>query len=148
MDRALEKAADYEKTTEEIKQDYAIKEMALRYEVQMEKRQASKVKEILETRVVALMSQVKQLKEQIDQQSNKVTASADNNSKFIDQIKSMGRSLALSNYETEKAKIINTDYEVNSVSTQEYMKVISARDVALNLVKFQETVLSAKEQEI
>jgi hypothetical protein len=114
----------------------------------MEKRQASKVKEMLETRVVALMSQVKQLKEQIDQQSNKVTASADNNSKFIDQIKSMGRSLALSNYETEKAKIVNTDYEANSVSTQEYMKVISARDVALNLVKFQETVLSAKEQEI
>ena len=56
MDRALEKAVNYEKTTEEIKQDYAIKEMALKYEVAMEKRQASKVREILETKVVALMS--------------------------------------------------------------------------------------------
>lgn len=56
MDRALEKAVRYEKTTEEIKQDYAIKEMALKYEVAIEKRQASKVREILETKVVALMS--------------------------------------------------------------------------------------------
>ena len=56
MDRALEKAVNYEKTTEEIKQDFAIKEMALKYEVAMERRQASKVKEILETKVVALMS--------------------------------------------------------------------------------------------
>ena len=56
MDRALEKAVNYEKTTEEIKQDYAIKEMALKYEVSMEKRQASKVRDILETKVVSLMS--------------------------------------------------------------------------------------------
>jgi len=35
--------------------------MALKYEVAMEKRQASKVREILESKVVVLMTQVKQL---------------------------------------------------------------------------------------
>jgi hypothetical protein len=44
-----------------------------------------------------------------------VTASADNNSKFIDTIKSMSRSLAISNYEIEKAQILNTDYEASTV---------------------------------
>ncbi len=33
MDKALEKADHYEKATDEIKQDFAIKEMALNYEV-------------------------------------------------------------------------------------------------------------------
>lgn len=56
MEKALEKADHYEKATDEIKQDFAIKEMALNYEVQMEKRQASKVKEILESKVVTLMT--------------------------------------------------------------------------------------------
>lgn len=63
MERALEKAEHYEKASDEIKQDYAIKEMALKYEVEMEKRQADKIKEILESKVVTLMTQVKQLKE-------------------------------------------------------------------------------------
>lgn len=148
MDRALQKAMHFEKATDEIKEDYAIKEMALKYEIEMEKRQASKVKEILESKVVTLMTLVKQLQEQIDQQKNTVTASADNNSKFIDTIKSMSRSLALSNYETEKAQSLNLDYEATTVSYQEYMKVLSQRDVALNSVKFQESVLSAKDEEI
>jgi hypothetical protein len=56
----------FEKATDEIKEDYAIKEMALKYEIEMEKRQASKVKEILESKVVTLMTLVKQLQEQID----------------------------------------------------------------------------------
>jgi hypothetical protein len=48
----------------------------------------------------------------------------------------MGRSLAISNYETEKAHILNAEFQSISVPSIEHIKVVNARDVAFSKVKF------------
>ena len=63
-------------------------------------------------------------------------ASTDNKEKLNTTISNLGLSLALSNYETEKAQHQIVECGADVVTMAEHLKVVNSRDIALSKIKF------------
>lgn len=72
--------------------------MQLKFQIESEKRQSEKVIKSLETKVVNISSQFKQLLHEFESQKNAVIPDFDNKDKLYEKIQSLGLNLALSNY--------------------------------------------------